>query len=376
MTNKIRAGILSMQRICNYGSFLQAYGLKSILEELGCEVEFVDYEPGKCLVESTSSKNGIARKTGKIVETLKYDARIADKLAFMRYKKDYANNYFPLLGITSYMNTSPDVDILVIGSDEVFNCVQDNANVGFTPALFGHGSEAPRKITYAASFGNTTLDKLVQYGVDEQVGLWLSELDMISVRDSNSKRVVDSLCNSDVVCHLDPVLIYDYFEKCPYIPQEVDETNFMIVYGYSGRFSKEECQAIRHFADERSLKIIDIGGIQSCCDRFIDKSPFEVLGYFKHADAIVTDTFHGTILSVIAKKPVAIFVRESGYGNAQKLTDLCSRLSLDEHIVVDIATLSDVLSRSANWTELDLFLTEERKKTFAYLKSQLDQCVS
>ena len=55
---KLRAGILSMQRIYNYGSFLQAYGLKSILEELGCDVEFVDYVPEKCLVKSFSSNTG------------------------------------------------------------------------------------------------------------------------------------------------------------------------------------------------------------------------------------------------------------------------------------------------------------------------------
>ena len=36
----IKVGILSMQRIFNYGSFLQAYGLKCMLEELGAEVQF------------------------------------------------------------------------------------------------------------------------------------------------------------------------------------------------------------------------------------------------------------------------------------------------------------------------------------------------
>ena len=38
-----KVGILSMQRIKNYGSFLQEYGLKKILESLDCEVEFEDY---------------------------------------------------------------------------------------------------------------------------------------------------------------------------------------------------------------------------------------------------------------------------------------------------------------------------------------------
>lgn len=48
----MRVGILSMQRIQNYGSFLQAYGLKSLCEGLGVEVEFVDYKIGEPLVSN------------------------------------------------------------------------------------------------------------------------------------------------------------------------------------------------------------------------------------------------------------------------------------------------------------------------------------
>ena len=40
----MKVGIMSMQRVPNYGSFLQAYGLKRLVERLGHEVEFVDYK--------------------------------------------------------------------------------------------------------------------------------------------------------------------------------------------------------------------------------------------------------------------------------------------------------------------------------------------
>ena len=40
-------GILSMQRVINYGSFLQAYALKRKLENLGNEVRFIDIESNK-----------------------------------------------------------------------------------------------------------------------------------------------------------------------------------------------------------------------------------------------------------------------------------------------------------------------------------------
>lgn len=41
-----KVGIMSMQRIVNYGSFLQAYALKQLIEEFDCKVEFVDYHVG------------------------------------------------------------------------------------------------------------------------------------------------------------------------------------------------------------------------------------------------------------------------------------------------------------------------------------------
>ena len=42
-----KVGIMSMQRIANYGSFLQAYALRKLLEKEGCSVEFVDYHVDK-----------------------------------------------------------------------------------------------------------------------------------------------------------------------------------------------------------------------------------------------------------------------------------------------------------------------------------------
>ena len=69
----------------------------------------------------------------------------------------------PLLGIADEMNYNPTVDCLVIGSDEVFNCIQKNSNVGYSPELFGKNNHAKKLITYAASFGNTTLEKLEKY---------------------------------------------------------------------------------------------------------------------------------------------------------------------------------------------------------------------
>ena len=81
----VNVGILSMQRIQNYGSFLQAYGLKHILEDLGCEVQFVDYHPGPTLVPA-DSRTGLMRRIFKAAEVLKQNGPLREKIRFYNEK--------------------------------------------------------------------------------------------------------------------------------------------------------------------------------------------------------------------------------------------------------------------------------------------------
>ena len=365
-----KVGILSMQRIANYGSFLQAYGLKHILEDLGCEVQFVDYHPGKTLIPADGG-TGIKRKISKVLEEFKYNAPLKEKIKFIKYKKNYAKNYYPYLGIDGEMNYSPELDVLVIGSDEVFNCVQNNTNVGFAPELFGANNNAKKVITYAASFGNTTVEKLKKYGVDKEVASYLSGIDSISVRDANSGNVVKELTGKETVYNLDPVLAYDFIGKCTDIPTDVPEKDYMILYGYAGRFSEEECKKIRSFANKKGLKIFCIGGVQDACDKFIDCNPFQVIAYFQHADCVVTDTFHGTILSVITHRQFASVVRSAGYGNAEKMTDLLGRLSLSNRIVDDLDKVGDKVDEFIDYKKVDEVIRLERNRSYKFLEEEL-----
>lgn len=359
-----------MQRIYNYGSFLQAYGLKQILSELGCRVEFADYHAGKCLIPPDGG-TGISRKISKVTEVFRYDAPLKEKIRFIKYKKNYAKNYYPYLKINENMNYSPELDILVIGSDEVFNCVQNNTNVGFSPELFGADNNAKKVISYAGSFGNTTLEKLEKYNVSEKVAGWLKKFSAVSVRDANSGQIVEKLTGKKPVYNLDPVLAYDYIGKCRHIPESVPESDYIILYGYSGRFTKEECHFIRKYADRKNLKVFCIGGVQNCCDKFIDCSPFEVIAYFQHAHAVITDTFHGTILSVITHRPFVSLVRKSGYGNSEKLGDLLERLHLGNRKIDNIKMLGKMLEKDFSFSETDEIIAQERKHTYEYLKAQI-----
>ena len=95
-----------MQRIYNYGSFLQAYALKKMMEECGAEVEFVDYHPGECILPSKET-TGMKRKIQKGLEILRMKGRLRDKIQFVKYKKNYARENYPVLGLKETYNYAP-----------------------------------------------------------------------------------------------------------------------------------------------------------------------------------------------------------------------------------------------------------------------------
>lgn len=368
-----KIGILSMQRIINYGSFLQAYGLKMLLEDLGHTVEFVDYHVEKPLIENNEKKynSPIYLKLNKVLEVLKYDAPFIHRIQYILHKKQFANKYFSILGIKSEMNYTPELDVLVIGSDEVFNCIQKNINVGYSLELFGKNNRAQKLISYAASFGNTTVDKLLKYNKNKEIGNLLEKFDAISVRDRNSGNIVKQLTVKVPEYNIDPVLAYDYINKCKLIPKLKTKEKYLILYAYAGRISKQEAEWIRNYAKKQNLKIYAIGGAQKYADRFIDCSPFEVLAYFQNAEAIITDTFHGTIFSIITKKKFATIVRKSegvNYGNEEKLTDLLSRVKLSSQMAIDINSIEEILNNFIDYNSVDEILNKERIHTKNYLR--------
>lgn len=370
----IKVGILSMQRIANYGSFLQAYGLKNIFEELGCQVQFVDYHPGETLI-SADGGTGLKRKVFKVMEVFSYNAPLREKIRFIKYKKNYASNYYHYLGINNQMNYCPELDLLVIGSDEVFNCVQNNTNVGFSPELFGDGNRAKRLISYAASFGSTTIEIMRKYNVEKKVALWLEKFDAISVRDNNSGYIVEQLTENKPQYNLDPVISFDFLSKCKDIPQKLSDDQYLILYGYAGRFTKNECKQIIAFAKKKSLKIYCIGGVQDCCDQFIDCNPFEVISYFQNSSYVITDTFHGSILSIITHRNFVTFIRKNGYGNSQKLIDLLDRLNLISREIRDCSEMEDILSRNIDYEKTDQIIEEGRNDSYKYLREEIEKCI-
>ena len=241
--------------------------------------------------------------------------------------------------------------------------------------LFGKDNHAKRLLTYAASFGNTTLEKLKKYKKTEEVGALLKKFDAISVRDANSGTIVEQLTGKEPVYNLDPVLTYDYMNCCDKIPRVQTHEKYLILYAYAGRISNEEAEWISDYAKKKKLKVYAIGGIQKCADRFVDCSPFEVLAYFRNAEEVITDTFHGSIFSVITHRPFTTLIRKSvgnSYGNEEKLSDLLERLELANRMTTKIEDAENINEKAIDYAKVDERLKAHREVAKEYLRKKIE----
>ena len=369
----MKAGIMSMQRIINYGSFLQAYGLKKTIELLGHTVEFVDYKIEQPIVktEVVNSNKYISKIVNgiKVVFSAKYrqkrEYEIKQNIAFGEFYTKFYNEWLPLLGVTEEVNLTPQLDTLVIGSDEVFNCTQPGIEVGYSLQLFGKDNNADRLITYAASFGSTTIEKLKKYSKEREIGDLLNKFDAISTRDSNSHYIVEQLSSVDVVDNVDPVIISDYSDE---VPQNVDLKDYVVVYAYSGRITEEEAKAIQSFAHKKGKKTLSIGVMQAFTDEYINVDPFTMLAYIKNADYVVTDTFHGTVFSIKYQVPFATIIRNS---NKEKLTDLLQKFNLENRTVANICELEKVITRQLDKDLIIKNIEKYKIDAVEYLKESI-----
>lgn len=357
--------ILSMQRVPNFGSLLQGYSLKCMLENLGHEVSFIDIEENAeddHLVEeyrkSFSNEYEKRRKVDRFILN-KLVAKIKNKK-----QKSIMDNFQKEIIHLNRKSNDDHYDCCVIGSDEVFNAL-NASEWGFTSQLYGNVTQADTVITYAASCGFTTYEDLPRDAILKITDSF-KRVSAFSVRDENTKQFVEKMTNLPVVVNYDPVVVGDFYDesrryrKVPGLPKK-----YCIVYAYHNRINDPlEIRAIKKICKANGLTIVSVGSSQYWINKHIVLNPFQIPYVFEHADFVVTDTFHGSIFAAKYSRRFGIIVRKS---NENKLNDLLEKLQITSHKILDVEKINSVYSVLHDLKTMRLIEERERKKAQDYL---------
>lgn len=358
----MKIGILSMQRVVNYGSVLQAWSLREMVREAtGTQAEFLEIEEAPALeslyrspepqehgTPATLSRSLWQRgKRWCIARLSAWNKRLIR--AFMRDELHLDRDI-----------RAQGYDHVIIGSDEVFNHA-----AGVRLQLHGEVKSASRVISYAASCGGAKPEHIRPEDLP-RVRQAMSRFSAISVRDEGTARYAGALWEGPLVHHMDPVLMGSLHARQA---KKVWLKRYLLVYAYGHRIrTAEEIDAIRAFAKSRGLKTVAMGGSQFWCDLYIPAAPMRMLDWFAHAEYVVTDTFHGVIFSVINRRKFAAVIRPS---NSNKMSSLLAELGLAARCVPDMSRLDKTLAAEIDYDAVDDILTRERQRARVYLKEQL-----
>lgn len=355
-------GILTYYGVHNYGAVLQANGLQQVLKRLGHDVRFLSFERSYEYIPTEQVKKykiGI----GSIPFYFQYLLKKGLGNILYNYKKSnklkqFRTQFFDL-------NTAYDAfagDAVIVGSDEVFSL-----EIGYNSMMYGYGLNTKRVSSYAGSFGPTTIEDIQNKGKSSAIKNGLNKFYSISVRDINSQSIIKKLCGKEAHLVCDPVILYGYEnEITSFLP---GETGYIVVYAYDNRMNDPtEVEAIKEYAKKHNLKIYSVGYYHKWCDKNIVATPMELLGWIYNAELTITDTFHGSVISIICNTPMAVKLRD----NANKLAFLMSEYGLSGRIMKNFDELEAISKVKVEFDDVNRIVKEKRADSMAYLKACLE----
>lgn len=364
MSHKVKVGILTFHHTTNYGATLQAYALWTTIKRQGYDVELIDYRPYRAVkyylrqIKPIQTSNGVLQANphalAYLLRSWKTRKFLVSKTQLSK-KKSYTRT-----GLKSFYR---QYDIVVCGSDQIW-CI-DAPFRGFDPSFFLDFicNQTTRKISYAASFGNT--GNLGKHR--ELIRQLVGQFSATAVRDSNSLRLIRDECNQQSTKVLDPTFLIEYNQVMS-VPSLKEE--YLLLY-YDGKVKPEEENFIKLLAETRNLTIISIGKrIKFAQKNLIGVGPEEWLGYFSKASYIVTNAYHGTIFSLIFKKPFTVCLSEN---KSNKINDLIGYLGLESRALSDPDSTSiDMATPGIDYDLVYEKLEGEILRSKSYLLEALD----
>jgi hypothetical protein len=312
---KKTVNIITCHDVYNLGASLQAYALRTYLSQLGHDAKTIDYKPPYLSGHYKLWGLDNPRYDKPFVKTAYHLAKLPSRLiarcsqrkkAFDAFTKQYLTLTKRYTSNEALQNDPPIADVYLAGSDQIWNTLFQN---GKDPAFYlDFAPKGSVKASYAASFAT----KDIAPELRSQVKAWLCGLDCISVREQSGADLLERMGIEQAQVVLDPVFLltseaWDTLAQAWHNPENKP---YILLYDFEENpqmyaFAKE-------LADKNGWKIVSVLKNKFVKKNYEKEGPCAFVSLVKHAQAVVSNSFHATAFSVIYQKDFWIFDRAEG----------------------------------------------------------------
>ena len=354
----MKVGILTLPLSINYGGILQAYALQTVLERLGHETVVINRNilwtvPGWKLPLIHAVRRAGRVLTGKDIDVDKEISHNNAVLSRSRYTAMFVSSHIRTVTVDRYSDLSERMfDAIVVGSDQIWRPKYFYADIRDAYLHFARKWQI-RRVAYAASFGTDEWEYTPEQTA--ACAALAGRFDAVSVREDGAVELCRSRLGVDSVRLLDPTLLLDT-EDYVSLLSPADRSRYARLCSVSsGRLfvhfldgSPQKHSFAERAGSEWGLSPFSLqqpaeagSGISSVTTpgapagilgEWTPQPPVEDwIGAFLKADAVVTDSFHGCIFSMIFRKPfIVIGNKERGMS---RFVSLLSLLGLEDRLV-------------------------------------------
>ena len=291
--------------LSNYGALLQAYALQQALKELG-------HDP--ILLRAGFSFSNILRKWYKsplrvLKAWRKIKAEEREEQLHPRKFREFASAKINLSekfynSHRALQKSGIEADAMVTGSDQVWS-----GKKPFPPYFLEFGPAGARRFSYAASIGSKArCDRKYLAELRKK----LAGFHAVSVRESEALKQCQLAGISDAVLVPDPVMLFtpDYYRRELGLAADIPAQNYCLVYTV-GRNNIARNQEIIDYCRENNLQLLTVAAQHQSsagsaeAELCYPEIP-QFLTLIDHAALVVTDSFHGTVFSLLFNTPVTV----------------------------------------------------------------------
>lgn len=368
----MKYGIITHYDVHNHGAVLQLNALVKVLKNNLCiDAKALRFDKNYDFMGHTmKAKYEISWKSVGIY--LNYLKEKGLRCFVFNYNKKRTLERFKraenLIG--DYYTECGNLDGVIIGSDEVFAL-----HTGPTPVFFGHALPSERVFAYGGCFGPTTLNDVDKYHCRALVSSGLKSMCGLGMRDMNSVQIGETLTGMkpELVC--DPVILYGYREELSGMARPMS-SKYILIYSYDNYLNElYEVEAIKAFARKNGCKVVSPGFYHSWADKNVNADPIELLNWFQHSEFVVTNTFHGCVMSIITGREMAVKLRKgtSNHDNANKLYNLMQEYEITDRQIDDKMQLDEVFRQKVNWEATNQQIKKRRAASMDFLKRMIEK---
>lgn len=308
----------------SYGAILQSYATVRALRQLGCEAELIDYENGyeqseiKCM--DMSVKRRIMMHLSSIVRTYLFNGWRDPYRDNRQFEALYGQEaQCPYRTIEKMKGLT--YDVLLVGSDQVWN---PEVTGGLDDVYLLKFGNAQKRISYASSMGSHCLSQEERSRFKKA----LAAFSAVSVREEYAGDQLREITGHDIRVVVDPTLLLaeeDWREAFKLQPDPKRSRPYILTYFVGGNINTYQ-NHVKQYADVMGLPIWNIQAHSKryqCVERPIyGITVEELLRYIDQADLVITDSFHGTVFSLIFKKKFVSLPNRSNPVRVQNLLRL------------------------------------------------------